>query len=116
MKTILGLAIIGFALYAAYLLLPHYIANYQLEDTIDSVARFGSVNFRATDEGMRENVLQEARVLDIPLQPEDVHVRRVYGEVLIWCDYSVHVDMPFHPMDLDFEAQSKSKERSGVSD
>jgi protein involved in polysaccharide export with SLBB domain len=33
-------------------------------------------------------------------------------EVLVWGDYTVHIDLPIYPVDLRFQPASKSKKRS----
>ncbi len=112
LKSLLGLCILGSALYAAWLVFPVYFANYQLEDAMDSAARFGYMDRSKTDQDIRDSVLKEARSLNIPIQPEQIQVQRTGTELLVWGDYTVHVDMPVHPFDLHFQPASKNKKRS----
>lgn len=100
-------------LYAGYLLLPHYIADYQLADTMDSTARMGTADAHTTESAMKDDVLREARYLNVPLDRDDLHVVRINNEVMIWGDYTIHVDMPWYPFDLHFAPMSKSKVHAG---
>jgi sensor domain CHASE-containing protein len=61
------------------------------------------------EDQVREKVLQEAQRLHIDLQPEQVKVRRIAQEIVIWADYTVHIDVPYHPFDLEFHPASKNK-------
>ncbi|MGA3212513.1 MAG: hypothetical protein ABSD20_14495 [Terriglobales bacterium] len=109
MKSFFGLLLTAVMAYVGYLLFPFFVANYQLEDTMDSTARFGAVDVHKSELAMKEDVLKEARELNVPLESDDIHVRRTYNDVMIWGDYTVRVDMPFYPFDLHFEPKSQSK-------
>src|SRR5208282_2084982 len=92
MKSFFGLLVMAAILYAGYLLLPFFIANYQLEDTMDSTARFGAMDSHKSETAMRDDVLKEARALNVPLEAENIHVLRAYTDVMIWGEYTVHVN------------------------
>ena len=65
LRSLLGLFIVGVIIYCAWTLLPVYITNYQLEDAMDSAARFGAVDSRKTEREIRESVLHEAQALQV---------------------------------------------------
>jgi hypothetical protein len=98
--------------YTAWQVFPSFMANYELERTIDTAARFGAMDRELGEEALRNRVLLEARSLHIDLQPEQVYVQRIPNDVLIWSDYTVHVELPVHPLDLHFQPMSKSKRRT----
>lgn len=98
--------------YTAWQVFPSFLANYELEKTIDTAARFGAMDGRQSEEELRDRIVREARALHIDLQPEQVYVQRIPNDVLIWGDYTVHVDLPVHPLDLHFQPMSQSKKRT----
>jgi hypothetical protein len=112
LRSLLGLFIVGVIIYCAWTLLPVYITNYQLEDAMDSAARFGAVDSRKTEREIRESVLHEAQALQVDITPEQIQVQRTANDVLVWGDYTVHVNLPLYPVDLHFQPMSKSKKRA----
>jgi Domain of unknown function (DUF4845) len=95
------------AVYTGWRVVPAYISNYRLEETIDDSARAAAVNSQRSEDEIRLAVYREAQNLHIPIKPEDIKVQRDAGEVVISADYTVHVDLPVHPIDLDFHPSSK---------
>src|SRR6266542_49896 len=113
LRSLFWLFIVVAGLYVGWRVAPVYFANYQLEEAMEDTARDASVNTRRSEEEIRDKVLRQARELDIPLKSEDVKVRRTESsDVLVWGDYTVHVDLPIYPLDLHFQPASKSKKRT----
>ena len=110
LKALFGLCVIVGGMYLAWMAFPPYFNNYQLSDSIDEISHFATYN-RQTDEDIRANVLKEAHSLRINLQPEQVKIQRMQDEVVIWADYTVHIDLPYRPFDLDFHPASKNKSK-----
>ena len=56
---------------------------------------------------------QEAQELEIPVTPEQIKVHRVgtlgTGTLSIEATYTVRVNLPGYPLDLDFHASTKNK-------
>ena len=111
LRSWIGIFVLVAAVYTAFKVLPCYMANYELEKTIDTAARFGAIDHDRSEQDLRERVLLEAKTLHIDLQPEQVFVQRTQDDVLIWSEYTVHVDLPGYPLDLQFQPMSKSKRR-----
>ena len=97
------------AVYLCIQVIPPYFNNYQFQDSIDEVARFSGVDPRATEDDIRLKVYKSAQDYSIPLTAEQINVRRNGSEVAIWADYSVHLNIPVRPMDLDFHPATKAK-------
>ena len=112
LRSLAGLIFVVVCVYTTWKVLPSYMANYELEQTIDNAARFGAMDPRKSEEELRANILHQAEELHVELQPNQVHVQRIVNDVLIWSDYTVHVDVPIYPFDLHFQPMSKSKKRT----
>jgi hypothetical protein len=111
MKNIKALLGIGFVLavfYVGFQLIPPYFNNYRFQDSVESEARLAA-NSNRTEQDIRDTVAKSARELDIPLTADQINVQRSGSEVQIWAKYTVHVDLPGYPMDLQFEPSSKGK-------
>jgi len=80
---------------------PVFINEYQFQDTMQTMARFASVN-RQSPEDIRAALLKEAAKNDIPLRAEDIRVTNNNGNVRIEAAYSVTVDLRVYQWTLNF--------------
>lgn len=108
LKAILWTAVLAFAVYSAYKLIPVYIANYQLSDKMVEESRFAVAN-RFTEDQVRENIYKEVVDLEIPARKEDIKVAASLQVVRISLDYTVPVDLLFYHMQLHFNPSSEGK-------
>ncbi|HXE91229.1 MAG TPA: hypothetical protein VNK82_09730 [Terriglobales bacterium] len=108
LKALLGIVVIVGGVYVAFKLIPPYFANFQFEDAIESETRLGVYSNKSEAE-IIENVLKKAKDLDIPLRAEQVHVQREGSALVIWAEYTVHVDLPGYPVELKFRPSTKNK-------
>ena|SRR5258708_40334671 len=107
-KAIAFTAIVVFGVYAAFKLLPPYIAEYQLSDKMQEQARFAVVN-RFSEEKVRAMIFKEAQDLDIPITADAIKVFSSDSVVRISVDYSVPVDLLVYKVDLHFTPSSENK-------
>jgi hypothetical protein len=107
-KAIAYTVIVVFGLYAAYKLIPPYMAEYQLSDKMQEEARFAVVN-RFSEDQVREAVFKEAQSLEIPVTKEDIKVLASASLVKISVDYTVPVDLMVYKMELHFTPSSENK-------
>ena len=88
-------------IYAAVMLIPVLINEYEFQDSLQNIARFASVN-RKNNEQVKQAVLEEAQKEDLPVQAEDIKVEGSAGNVHINVDYSVTVDLKVYQWTLNF--------------
>ncbi len=108
LKALFGLFVVVAVFYTLYLVVPPYFANYQFEDAINTEARLSAYSQKSADD-IKATVIKKAHELEIPIQPEQVQVTRAGNEITISADYSVHVDLPGYPVDLNFHPATKNK-------
>ena len=108
LRAILGVVFIVAVIYGAWLLVPPYFNNYKLQDAITEEARMNTYTSKS-EEDIRESLWRKAKDLDIPITRDQVNVRREGQSVAISIDYTVHLDLPVHPVDLEFHSSSKNK-------
>lgn len=101
LKALLSIAIFAALVYTAFRVVPVYLSNYQFQDAIEDEARQDTY-LPKTEEDIRQAVLKKAQSLDIPLTAEQVKVTKRANSVAISAAYTVHVDLPVHPMDFSF--------------
>lgn len=110
LKMVFSLGLVGLMIYAGWQVIPPYFYNYQFQDAIDNEARISSYTNSRTEDDIKNSVLKKAQDLEIPLTPDEVQVQRLPNNVIyIETHYSVHVDLPGYPLDLQFKASSKNK-------
>jgi hypothetical protein len=110
LKLLFWLGFLGSIVYVCWSVLPPYIANYQFEDAIEETSRMSSVPGRpSTDEQIKDSLLKDAHKLELPVTAEQIQIRRDGDDVAISADYTVHVDLPVYPLDLQFHPRSKNR-------
>ncbi len=102
MKTWLGLFVVVAFVFLGIKLLPPYFANYQLQDDIDTIARYATYAQGKGEEDVRNDVLTKARERGVALAPEDVKVTKDGTSVSIDINYVVEVPVPGHTFRLKF--------------
>ncbi len=94
--------------FAAFRLLPPYINNYQLQDSINNIARTSTYD-RSTSLDIHRMVMESARDIGIALQPNQVFAEKVNPNVNIDIDYSITVDLLVKQLDLHFTPAAGNK-------
>jgi hypothetical protein len=108
LKAIVFTLILLLAIYLAFKLVPPYVSEYQLQDKMQELARFGIVN-RYSDEQVRENVFKVVQDLDLPVKRDDIKVTVTQATVKISLEYTVPVDLLFYSTELHFSPSSENK-------
>lgn len=112
-KSIFGVFVIVGFVYLGFQLLPPYAKNYQFQQDIQSIAR--NNEYTPLDEkGIREQVRREIVDDGVPINPDSVVIVKTGFDVTIGANYSVHVDLPVHPVDLSFSPATKDGEPIGA--
>jgi cell division protein FtsL len=101
LKAIIWTMILVAFIYAAVMVLPVLVNEYQFQDSLQTIARYASIN-RKSNEQVKQEVLQEAQKEDLPVQVEDIKVDGAGGNVHINVDYSVTVDLKLYQWTLNF--------------
>ena len=111
-KLILVLGLIGGLCYVGVQVIPPYFANYEFQDSLDTEARMGTYSVKG-DDVIRDAIFKRAQELELPITKDQIKIQRTgpsgNGSVFIETEYSIHVDLPGYPLDLNFHPQSKNK-------
>ncbi len=111
-KLMLGVAVIVALIIVGVQVIPPFFTNYQFEDAINNQALAATYSTKNEDD-VRAMVYKAAKDLDIPITPQQIKVERSggmgTGTLAIQADYTVRVDLPGYPLDLNFHAVSKNK-------
>lgn len=110
LKAVLALAIIAGGILVGIKVVPAYFNYYQFQDAIEQEAKIQTYTTKSADD-VRDDVWKKAQDYNLPLSsPEDIKVERTTGSVSIETEYTVHIDVPIHPFDLNFKASTKNKQ------
>jgi len=108
LKALIWLAILAAGVYVLYKVVPAYIANYELQDKMQTEARFAMVNHKSVEE-MREVIFREIQARDIPATREDIKVESNERGVRISVNYTVTVDLRVYQWQLHFTPRADSQ-------
>jgi|SRR5215467_5875010 len=108
LKGILIVVIVVLSIYTAWKIVPPYVNDYQLADSMQEQSRYALVN-RYTEDQIRDNIYKKMVDLDIPAKREDIKIVANNNVVKISLDYSVPVDVLVYHTDLHFTPNSETK-------
>jgi hypothetical protein len=112
LKLLVGIAVIAAVIVIGVQVLPPFMNNYQFQDALNNEALAATYSSKS-EEDIRNLAYKSAKEMDIPIRPDQIKVARAggmgTGTLLIEVDYTVHIDVPFYPLDLNFHAASKNK-------
>ncbi len=101
LRSIITLLIVVAGVYVGYRLAPIYYTNFAYQDFVDNQVRIDCYTNRPAAD-VAETLLKKANNMGIPLDPSDIKVTRGPASLAVSINYTVHVDLPFHPIDLTF--------------
>ncbi len=90
-------ALLGFGV----MLAPIYVDNLKLQTSVEEITRRVDSQKR-TDETLRQDVLNKARELNLPVKADNVHITRSPEGLRIDVRYFVRVTVPGYTVDLHF--------------
>jgi hypothetical protein len=112
MKMVFGILVIVASVILLATLAHPFFSNYQFEDALKTESQMSTYTTK-TEDVIRDEVFKKAQDLEIPLTKEQIKVVRNgavgTGSVEIEAAYMVHVNLPFYPMDLNFNASARNK-------
>jgi hypothetical protein len=108
LKAIVVTAILLLGVIAGVKVIPPYVAEYQLNDKIQEIARFGIVE-HSTEDQIKDKVMKTIEDLEIPATKDNIRVTAGTQRVTISVDYTVPVDILFYHVDLHFTPSSENK-------
>ncbi len=107
LKALIWFAVLITIGYILFKVVPPYLNNYQLKDTLVTEARFYSAH-QKNEEQAREAVWKEIQNLQIPAKREDIKVSTTGRTSRISVSYTVVVDLPGYQWQIDFNPQAES--------
>jgi len=101
LKLLITFAFLGSLVYAATKMFPPYFANYQLQDAMETEARFAMAN-RKSPQDVQDDIWKKAQELGIPTTEDAIVVTGQGGAVTISVNYSVPIDLIVYQFSLQF--------------
>jgi hypothetical protein len=107
LKNIFRLLVLLIGCFVFYKVFPAYWGDYKLSRLLDEQSI--ALTYTTNSPGEIANIVAEkATAIGIPLSPEQITVQRTPGDLSIMVTYSVHVDLPIYPLDLNFKDATKN--------
>ena len=107
-KLFFLLVFLGAMVFTGFKIIPIYVNNYQMQDAIESEARF-AIGSRLAAQDIRNNVWKKVNEIGIPADQNALKVTRNEGAVNISLDYSVPVDLLVYKFTLDFHDHADNR-------
>ena len=106
-KVIIWLVIFVIVGYLLLKIVPPFVDNYQLHDTLQSEARLFAAHQKTAD-AVRGAVWSELQNLKIPAQKEDITVTDAMRTGHVEVKYTVVVELPGYTLNLNFDPIGES--------
>ncbi len=103
---IITLAVFGVVAFLAFKLVPVRIDGYQFRELLREEARYASVS--RDDRAVKERIIEQAGEMKIPLDPENLSIRRTTNEVVITASYERPVDLKVTTYTYKFSAEQRA--------
>jgi len=107
LKLIIVLAIFGSIIYVGFKIVPAYVNNYQLQDTLDTESRFLAAHQR-TEQKAKDAVWAEVQSLAIPVEKDQIKVEIVGKTAIVSVNYTITVNVFGSDVNLDFHPKGES--------
>ncbi|MFZ0736617.1 MAG: hypothetical protein WCA98_16235 [Candidatus Acidiferrales bacterium] len=108
----LFLVVLAAAVFAAVKIVPVYVNNFELQDSIETESRFAVANRKSPDD-IQTDVFKKVKDLGIPADKKDIHIKFSGGGepgmpalVEIDVDYQVNVVFPGYTLPLNFHTHA----------
>jgi hypothetical protein len=108
LKTLLLIIVLGAFVFAAVKIVPPYFANYQMQDSMETEARFAIANRKPLEE-IRDDVWKKAQELGIPTKRDDIKVTTNQSAIEISIHYTVPIDLQVYQFTLDFHPHADNR-------
>ena len=108
LKPLLIIMIVGSAVYVGSKVAPVYYTYYQFQSDLEQAAMVESYTTRS-EADIQQSIATRGRDYGIPLRLEQIRVRRAGTELSISAEYTIHLDLPIHPIDLRFTPSTKNR-------
>lgn len=87
-------------------IVPVRVDGYNFRDTLRQEARFAAIH--RDDEEVRKRIMDQAEVLEVPLEPKNLTIRRTVADVIITASYDQTIDLKFTTYTYRFRGQEKA--------
>ena len=111
---IFSLLILVVLVFLGFKLLPPYVSNFQLEDTIQNIA-LTATYAPMTNEEIMKAVIARARGFGVELTPKQITANKSQRGVVIAVDYTTTVDLFVRSVDLHFSPSAANQSFSATT-
>jgi hypothetical protein len=108
LRSIFALVVLFVGGFVIYSIVPAYWGDFKLGRLIEEQSIVHTYNEKSEQE-IAKTIAQKAQDINVPISPEQVKVQRVAGGLAITAEYTVHVDLPIVPLDLNFKTATSNK-------
>jgi hypothetical protein len=108
LKSIFWVLALIVGAFVLYKVMPAYWGDYKLRQMMDEQAVIYTYAGKS-DQDISKAIAEKAQGLGVPLTAEQIKVDRTAAELTITATYSVHVEFPGYPTDLNFTTKTHNR-------
>jgi hypothetical protein len=108
-NLLLTLIVVGFLVFAGIKIVPVYVNNYELQDSMETEARFAVAN-RKSPVDIRQDVWKKVVELGVPAKQDNLKV--TYGPdgtIQLTLDYTVGINLLVYQWNKDFHIRADNR-------
>ena len=106
---IISLVVLAVGIFLGFRLIPPYVSNYQLQDSIQNLTLIASYSPMGEQEILKA-VVSRANSYGIDLPAKQVTVHKGSGSVVIVAQYTVPVDLLMYRVELHFAPSASNRQ------
>src|SRR5690348_5087523 len=101
LKTLMALAIVFGMVFCGIKIVPIYVNNFELQESMQEESTYASVNRTSADD-IRADLQNKLQNLNVAVDPASIQVSSFQGNVKISLEYTVPVDLAVYQLQLHF--------------
>ena len=105
MGCLFGLVILLIGILIAYKMIPVKVKAADMRDVVQKEARAAGQH---SDKMIAETILARAKQLELPVDKENIEVRRTSGEIIVDVKYTVPIVFPGYTFNWDFHHHAQN--------
>jgi hypothetical protein len=108
-KTVLALAILAALVFSAIKIVPLFVNNYDMQDSMQQEIRFvidPQTGHTKSEDDIRQAIEHKAAELGIPATDNNVQVLDQSGHIQVSIDYTITVNLIVYQLQLHFHPQA----------
>ncbi len=99
------LILVAIGIFIAARTIPVRLHVLEFHDYVDEQTRYAAASRNFTEQELRQNILNKARELDVPIDPKKLKYDKKKNEIIVRVSHSVTIDLEFYEWTWAYDRQ-----------